>query len=395
MIDLETSPFRPGRLTPPELFTGRIREIQHLRGMARAVARGGFRIGFVCGERGIGKSSLASFVRHLSGHENGTAGCHVFLGGVSDLNEVLRKTFDRLLKESIGAPWHSQIREFLGNRVRSVGLFGVSVELDLESRDLAILARDFVPVVARLLEKIEDQRSGLLLVLDDINGVAGSSDFANWLKSTVDEIATSRREVPLCILVVGPEESRQELVSVQPSLDRVFELIDVAPWSDEEVKEFYRKSFSSMNATVADEGIDLLTEFAGGLPVLAHEIGDAVWRAAPKPDISQNDIAQGILNAAEIIGRKFLDPQVFRAIRSDRYRAVLRKIADQPGGSFRRSEITQHLTDREKRVVDNFLQRMIRLGALQRDPEVYGGYGFPNRLYELYFFMESRRVREI
>lgn len=394
-MDQETSPFRPGRLTPPELFTGRVREIQHLRGMARAVAQGGFRIGFVCGERGIGKSSLASFARHLSGLENGTAGCQVFLGGVRDLNEMLRRTFDRLLEESIDKPWHGRIREFFGDRVRRVGLFGVSIELDLESRDLAILARDFVPVVARLLEKIKDQKSGLLLVLDDINGLAGSSEFANWVKSTVDEIATSEREVPLCILVVGLEDRRQELVSKQPSLARVFALIDVDPWTDEEVREFYRKSFSATNATVADEGIDLLTRYTGGLPVLAHEIGDAVWRAAPKPEISQNDIAKGILNAAEIIGRKFLDPQVFRAIRSQSYRSILRKIADQPRGTFRRSEIMQHLTDREERVVDNFLRRMIKLGALQRDPEIRGGYRFPNRLYELYFFMESRRVREV
>ena len=375
-----------------ELFTGRVKEIEHLRGMARAVARGGFRIGFVCGERGIGKSSLASFARHLSEHENGTAGCHVFLGGVHDLNEMLRRTFDRLLKESIDKPWHGQVKEFFGNRIRSVGLFGVSIELDLESKDLALLAHDFVPVIVRLLEKIKNLKNGLFLILDDINGLASSSDFANWLKSTVDEIATSRMEVPLCILVVGLEDRRQELVSQQQSLARVFELIDVDPWSDEEVKEFYRKSFGTMNATVANAGIELLTRFTGGLPVLAHEIGDAVWRAAPKPEISLDDIGNGIINAAEIIGRKFLDPQVFRAIRSERYRSILRKIADLPRGTIRRSEIMEHLTDRERKVVDNFLQRMIKLGALQRDPEVYGGYRFPNRLYELYFLMESRRV---
>ena len=43
---------------------------------------------------GIGKSSLAHFVRVLAEHESKTVGCHVFLGGVHELEEMLRRTFD-------------------------------------------------------------------------------------------------------------------------------------------------------------------------------------------------------------------------------------------------------------------------------------------------------------
>ena len=219
---------------PIEYFIGRVREVKRLRGMVKASTQGKFRIGFVSGERGIGKSSLASFVRHLSEHENQVAGCHVFLGGVQDLKEMLRRTFDRLLKESMDKPWHEQIKEFFGNHVRKVGLFGITLELNLQDSDLSTLANDFVPTVTRLLDSLKGHKSTLFLILDDINGLAGSEVFANWLKSTVDEISTSQRKMPLCILVVGLEERRQELVSKQPSLARVFELIDIAPWSDDE-----------------------------------------------------------------------------------------------------------------------------------------------------------------
>lgn len=135
-MDPETSPFRPGQPAPVEFFVGRSSEVERLRGMVKASAMGNFRIGFVSGERGIGKSSLASFVRHLSERESAFAGCHVFLGGVGDLKEMLRRTFDRLLKESMDEPWHGQIRKFFGDRVRKVGLFGVTLELDLADRDL-------------------------------------------------------------------------------------------------------------------------------------------------------------------------------------------------------------------------------------------------------------------
>ena len=388
----ETSPFSPGQPVPIEFFVGRIREIERLRSMVNAGTQGKFRIGFVSGERGIGKSSLASFVRHLSEHESQVAGCHVFLGGVEDLKEMLRRTFDRLLKESMDKPWHEQIKNFFGNHVRKVGLFGVTLELSLKDSDLSTLAHDFVPTVTRLLDSLKGHKSTLFLVLDDINGLAGSEVFANWLKSTVDEVSTSRRKIPLCILVVGLEERRQELVAKQPSLARVFELIDIAPWSDDEAMDFYRKSFDAVGARIAESDMQQLVRLTGGLPVLAHEIGDAVWRTARGPGIESREVREGILTAAEVIGRKLLEPQVFSAIRSERYRSILRKMSDEFRRRFRRSELMERLTGEEKKVMDNFLQRMKRLGALETDPETKGGYQFPNLLHALYFWMESQRI---
>ena len=388
----ETSPFRPGQPVPIEFFVGRVEEIERLNGMVKASTQGRFKIGFVSGERGIGKSSLASFVRHLSEQESQVAGCHVFLGGVHDLKEMLRRTFNRVLKESMDKSWHGQIREFFGNHVRKVGLFGVSLELDLKDRDLATVTHDFVPTVRRLMDRLKDHKEALFLILDDINGLAGSEEFANWLKSMVDEIATSRSTVPLCVLVVGLEERRQELVAKQPSLARVFELIEISPWSTEEVTEFYRTSFGSAGATIRDADVDRIARFTGGLPVLAHEIGDAVWREARRPEISSREVSAGIWTAAEVIGRKLLEPRIFGAIRSERYRSILQKMSDEPRMRIRRSELLGRLTGDEKRVMDNFLRRMKDLGALETDPGVRGGYRFPNLLHMLYFWMESHRT---
>ncbi len=392
----EASPFHPGQPVPSEFFVGRIQEIERLRSMVNASLRGRFKIGFVSGERGIGKSSLVSFVRHLCDreNENNVAGCHVFLGGVRNLNEMVRRTFDRLLKESMEKPWHAQVKDFFGNYVREVGLFGISLELHLDDKDLSAITHDFVPSVRRLLKKLEGKKKSLLLILDDINGLASSKDFANWLKSLVDEIATSGQEMRFCILIVGLEERRQELVEQQPSLARVFELIDINPWKDDEVREFYQKSFGSASAVVRNDDMDKLVRFAGGLPVLAHEIGDAVWRAAETSDIPSSAVWAGIINAAEVIGRKLLEPQVFHAIRSERYRSILRKMADKPlEVHFQRVELGGRLTGEEKKVMDNFLRRMKELGALASDPEVRGGYRFSNNLHALYFWMESQRAK--
>ena len=388
----ETSPFRPGQPVPVEFFVGRNKEVEQLRGMVRASQRGVFKIGFVSGERGIGKSSLAMFVRRLVEPKD-VLGCHVYLGGARHLDEMLRQTFDGFLKESASQPWRDAVRKFFGDHVQEVGLFGVTLKLDIQDRDLATLRHDFVPAMKRLLEQVEKHKRSIFLILDDINGLSTSDEFANWLKSMVDEIATSQNSPNLCILFVGLEERRHELIAQQPSLARVFELIRIAPWSDEEVASFYRDSFQSAGAKTTAEGLRSLVRFTGGLPVLAHEVGDAVWRRAEGPKIQRREVIAGITLAAEVVGAKWLEPKIFQAIHSENYRAIINKISEHPRLDFRRAELRERLTSEEQRVLDNFLRRMKKLGALEEDPEVRGGYRFPSLLHRVAFTLAGNRQR--
>lgn len=120
--------------------------------------------------------------------------------------------------------------------------------------------------------------------------------------------------------------------------------------------------------------------------MLAHELGSAVWCRAKSETISDQAVIDGIIDAGEIIGRKLLEPQIFDAIRSKKYRSILSKITSKKlTRRFDRSGISRNLTPEETRVLDNFLQRMKRLGVLTPDPDVRGGYLFPNLLHALYF----------
>jgi AAA+ ATPase superfamily predicted ATPase len=395
----ESSPFTPGQPVPLEFFVGRIAEIERLRSLVRAAAQGRFKISFVTGERGIGKSSLVSFVRHLAEREDSVAGVHVFLGGATGLTDMVRRTFDRLLKESIDKPWYEKVRFFFGNHVRKVGLFGASVELNVSSEDLNMIAQDFVPSLRRLLRQLREERKALMLILDDINGLADSAEFANWLKSTVDQIGTENEPFPVCILIVGLEERRQSLIRLQPSLARVFDVVEIRPWNDEETAGFYRETFEKAAAIGIDEqALSEMKRFTGGLPVLAQEIGDAVWRSATSPVITVEAARAGIVNAAEIVGHKFLQPQVIEAIRSPRYRSILRKIVvedeNSEAGNFQRSEVSKKLTAEEIKVLDNFLGRMKKLGAVATDNSAGPGwYKFANELHRLYFLIEALRTK--
>lgn len=386
-----TSPFTPGVPVPVEFFFGRYDEVQKLRGKTAKAATGALQVAFMVGERGIGKSSLATFVRVLAERDPGLLGVHTFLGGVGSLAEMVRRVFDRLLKESVEKAWFDRVKQFLGNRVREVGLFGITVEFGAAEQDLSRLLHDFAPALRQLAKQLEGQKKGIFLIFDDINGLASSPDFANWLKSLVDEIATSQAPIPLMLLFVGLEERRQALIKSQTSLARVFDVIEIKPWTTSETGDFFTNTFGSVGVQIEPKALEFMTRHVGGLPVLAHEVGEAVYKQVSGSIVTFDNAITGVVEASEIVGRKYLEPQVFQAIKSPKYRSILKHV----GGShfpfeFRRAELLQQLHADEKGSLDNFLHRMTELGVIVRLPEKgQGSYRFSNLLHYLYIYFSA------
>ena len=397
-MNLDSSPFSPGQPVSPEFFVGRSEQIKDLISMVSATtAHGRFQIGYVSGERGIGKSSLVNAVSYVMTRDySKLLGGHVFLGSVASLDDMVLKTFECLIRENTGKPtYYERAKKVFGDKLRQLDLgaeaLGVSLSVGLNfdsDEDRALLVHRFAPSIMDLMGDDES----ILLILDDINGLAETDEFANWLKSIVDECSLSG--IRLCILIVGLEERRRQLVANQESLARVFRLIEIPPWSDKEVEEFYRNNFERAHASIDTSALELIIQYTGGLPVLAHEIGDSVWRIAKDHNITYDDIVEGIRRAATIIGLKYLEPQMLGAIRNEMYRSIFQKLSadliNMPERRFQRGDLTQNLTPDELKSVDRFLKRMTTLGVIEKDTNVRGGYQFPNQLYALYFFMTSQ-----
>jgi hypothetical protein len=175
----------------------------------------------------------------------------------------------------------------------------------------------------------------------------------------------------------------------------VFDLVEIRAWDDAETRSFFTNAFSKVGMTVEADALAALARYAGGLPVLAHEIGDAVISLDRDGRIGTKDALNGVVAAADIVGRKHLAPQVFKEVRSPRYRAILRKIAREPFGErFKRGDIQARLGPEEAKVLDNFLTRMKRLGVVRTDSEGGpGAYRFGNLLHSLYFRLEAESAR--
>lgn len=392
----EYSPFTPGVPVPIDFFVGRVSEVKTIVDKARSACASRLERIFVYGERGIGKSSLCRMARVIAEKESDILGVHVFLGGVSSMQEMVRRIFEKILKDNIDRPWHQKIKSFLGEHVREVGLFGVSIEFNADEKELNQLVNQFASSLRRLIQQLGQDKKGIMLILDDLNGLVGSTEFANWLKSLVDEIATSDQPLPLLLVLVGLPERRTQLLQSQPSLARVFDPIEIKKLSREETSAFYKQSFSKVSIQIENKALDTLWKYSGGYPVLAHEIGDAVFKTDTDNVIDDRDALDGVLRAADVIGQKYIEPQVYDAIRSQKYRSILRKLANNPFETqFKRKDAAANLKSEEAKVFDNFLRRMKDLGVLMEDKDAdRGGYKFTSDLQYLFIWLEAQRAKE-
>ncbi len=393
MNNKESSPFTPGSPVPVELFVGRAEQIRELIRYIGQACSGKQENVFLAGDRGIGKSSLASFLRYLVSTQKNMLGIHVFLGRVSTLEGMVHHIFEQLLKGTKGEIWFNEIAQFFGKHIREVGLFGISVTFAPPEEDLKELVRKFPEALNNLLKRLKDQKRGLFIALDDINGLVQEPEFANWYKSFVDEVATHYKDFPVFIMLIGLPEKRAILSQLQPSLMRIFRPIEIKRLSDEEVKEFLSKAFEKAGMRVEPDAMKLMVHFSSGLPIFMHEIGDATFWKDTDGIVDERDASRGILTAAEKIGEKYLEPKVYKAIRSERYRSILRKLGKAPlSRSFKKREVEVKLNANEKKIFDNFLRRIKGLGVIEPDIERgRGAYRFVNEIYPVYIWMESKR----
>ncbi|MDZ7262706.1 MAG: hypothetical protein ONB05_11455, partial [candidate division KSB1 bacterium] len=110
--------------------------------------------------------------------------------------------------------------------------------------------------------------------------------------------------------------------------------------------------------------------------------------------IDETDALEGIFVAADNVGRKYLAPQVYQALRSKAYHSILRKLGKlRLGTSFVHKELQEKLSSEEQKKFDNFLKRARELGVIVREEE-RGEYRFANQLYHLYVMSEALRAEK-
>ena len=141
---------------------------------------------------------------------------------------------------------------------------------------------------------------------------------------------------------------------------------------------------------VDDDAMELMTHYSAGFPRLMHLVGDNAFWMDKDGVISAEDALNAVIRAADDIGKKHVDTQVYRALQSKDYQSILRKMATSQKYSmvFETKEIAKGLTESEKKKLNNFLQRMKKLRVI-RAGEIPGQYIFNSRMVHLYIRLKE------
>lgn len=391
------SPFYPGQPVPVDFFIGRINEIQRIARAIGQVELGKPQAVFLTGEYGIGKSSLAGFMRYYAEKNNHLIGIHVFLGGIDTIEEVATKTIEAVIKSQICEPTITEkIRNVLSKYIGEQDLLGFKINFDALKADAPNLSHGYLPFLRDLFNRLkENEIKGIMLILDEINGIAGNPQFAHFIKSLVDENALSTEPLPLMLMLCGVEERRTEMIQHHQPIERIFDIVEIKPMDNNEMKDFFNKSFSSVSMQVQDKSMNLLCHYSSGFPKIMHIIGDTVFWIDKDGIVDEDDALSGVFISAEEIGKKFVDQQIYKALKSKDYHSILEKLGkNNPDDlSFNVKNIEKGLSETEKKKINNFLQKMKKLNVIKSGEE-RGEYIFNNRLVRLYIFLKSVKKKE-
>lgn len=393
LISKGKSPFYPGQPVPGELFVGRSKQIRHIveRGIKQVEAGKPIAM-YVQGEYGIGKSSIAGFVQWLAEREHSLHSLYAPLGAAETLDDVGAAVLEATLRSGAFNPKRSEkVRTWLAKYVGQQSLFGVTIHAEALKKDAPTVASGMLPFLKEVIERLKDTGiKGVFLVLDEINGVTANPKFSHFIKGIVDTNAMSPQPIPLLLMLCGVEERRREMIRHHQPIDRIFDVVDIEPMSSEEMNEFFRKAFESVQIRVEPDALSLMTEYSAGFPKIMHLVGDAAFWLDQDSVITRQDALQALVDAADEVGKKYVEQQVYKALRSRDYHSILAKIAKMgpDSMSFKKAEVAAGLTDVEKKKFNNFLQKMKALKVL-RSGDVQGEYVFNVRMVRLYIWLQS------
>ena len=387
------SPFYPGQPVPIELFVGRANQIDHItqRGVGQVEAGKPVAL-YIQGEYGIGKSSIAGYVQWLAEREHNLHAIYAPLGSAESMEDVGAAVLEATVRS--GAFYSNrteQLRNWLAKYIGEQSLFGITIHTEALEKDAPTIASGMLPFLGELYGRLKQTGvKGVFLVLDEINGITGNSKFSHFVKSIVDTNAMSREPLPLLLTLWGVEERRREMIQKYQPIDRIFDVIDIQRMAEEEMKEFFTRGFDSVQMKVEPSALAALVHYSAGFPKIMHIVGDAAYWLDRDGIVDRDDAFEAVMLAADEVGKKYVDQQVYRALRSPDYHSILAKIAklSPDNMSFRKSDVVVGLTDTEKRKFNNFLQKMKALKVL-RSGDVQGEYVFNVRMVRLYIWLQS------
>ena len=378
------SPFQPGIPVSPDKFMGRKKTIEHILRHVTPAIKGQTQHFFLTGKRRMGKTSLTDFVKDYVDYSKNMIGVYVSNKGNNSIEILTKEIIEALINELPPYSRMDKIKKWFGNHIESIELNGTKITFEVDKKMMKNFKNYFPDHILEIYKNFP-QDSGILIIIDDINGLSKTREFADWYKKLADTLAVSNHYyLPVYFLLAGYPEKFEELVIHEESFGSIFDYDFIDCLSDEEVIEFFKNTFNQVNIEISDEALEIMTLFSSGVPLMMQQIGDSIFWICQDNYITKEDAINGIIDAANMIGTRQIKP-ILKRVRIKKYGKILNFLADNNLLSFNRLHIKENM-DIDENSLDEFLSNMVDVGIFEFKEDKYQ---FANKLYYTYFLVNS------
>lgn len=357
------NPFSPNAPVHPGIFVGRLEELERLETSLLQVAAENPANFMITGERGIGKTSLLNYIKHVAtGQVEVDNRRLTFLVVDTDIDST---TTQRSLLRKIQFGLENSLAKTEAARTFFKDAWGflqrieaASVKVNPQSKqeDEELLVDEFSYSLADLVARLcgdgagtlfSAKYEGVIILIDEADNAGEQLRLGSFLKLLLERL--QRRGCNRVVFgLAGLLGLRNVLVRSHPSSLRLFEEIQLDRLSKEEVKSVVNiclqkaRRLSGRSTRIDDQAMETIVFFSEGYPHFIQQFGYSAFAKDKDDSIDVEDVVSGALGrggALELIGDRYYRDNFYNKIQAENYRQVLRIMAESLDGWITKREI--------------------------------------------------------
>lgn len=409
------NPFKPNNIVAIGMFAGRLKEIETLeKGLFQTKNKHPVNF-LITGERGIGKSSLLSYIKALANGEitNPSYDKFNFITINAVISErtnliTLIKLIDKNIKRELGKI--EAIKKFVNETwsfVQRIRIFDSGIEQNesIDEPDLVLdeFAYSLTQTCNRLTnpEKTEEAKDGIIFFIDEVDKSNNELQIGYFFK-VVSELIQQHNCSNIMFIAAGLPEVLEKLSNSHESSLRIFTELKIKELESNDRRYVIEKGIEEGNkinleqTNISSSAISLISELSEGYPHFIQQFGYSAFEYNTDGEISDDDVLNAAFDkggALDAIGSKYYESSYHDQIKSDEYRQVLSIMADKMNSWISKKEIKESFTGTEQ-TLSNALQALTSRKIILKNPSTRGEYRLQQRGFALWIKLFGQRQRK-
>lgn len=293
-MDAIKNPFTPGAGCPPHELVGRDGVLEDARILlGRTIRRKSEKSMLLTGLRGVGKTVLLNTIEQEA-EQQGYKTISFEVNEHQSLGSKLIPALRNLLFELSRTEGSKEaikrglmiLRNFIGSLKLSYGNFGVELDPLPGIADSGDLELDLPALFVSVAEAAKSKNTGIALLIDEIQ-LLNRQELSSLIMAMHK---LQQKQAPFVLLGAGLPTLPRLAGDAKSYAERLFSYPNIGKLSREEAYHALCEPAASEGAKFSKEALTAIYEYTAGYPYFIQEWGYQVWKAAPKPLITIQDV---------------------------------------------------------------------------------------------------------